>query len=170
MDNLCNWCTRIHTHRYCLAKIYVVCKPVAMASLQRFGTWAVECSYPSSSNVQTKQVIRPIIPISRRSAILISVLSVDLISTPLQTLARERRNRKVIPLEEYLTSCESIHFFSCSLIILVLNVFFKNFSLAECYLIDWFVVDMLWIDHVVNLVLHFSYALDLLLDSGELYL
>ncbi|KAK1400304.1 Peptidylprolyl isomerase [Heracleum sosnowskyi] len=83
-----------------------------MASLQRFGTWAVECSKPSSNIVQTKQVIRPIIPpLSRRSVILISVLSLDLISPPLQTLARERRNRKVIPVEEYLTSSDGLKYF-----------------------------------------------------------
>ncbi|GMP44435.1 hypothetical protein CsSME_00013366 [Camellia sinensis var. sinensis] len=58
---------------------------------------------------QTKQtVVVPMIPISRRSAILISALSLGggggLISLPQPAPARERRNKKIIPLEDYLTT------------------------------------------------------------------
>ncbi|KAE9458713.1 hypothetical protein C3L33_09397, partial [Rhododendron williamsianum] len=51
-------------------------------------------------------VVLPVLPISRRSAILMSpLLPLGLISLlPKPSLARERRNRKTIPIEDYLTS------------------------------------------------------------------
>ncbi|KAM7513969.1 hypothetical protein LguiA_003552 [Lonicera macranthoides] len=69
----------------------------------------VNCSKPFN----TKQpqlpvvVVVPLIPISRRCAIMMisTVLPLALISSlPQPSIARERRNRKIIPLEDYLTS------------------------------------------------------------------
>ncbi|GFQ06752.1 peptidyl-prolyl cis-trans isomerase fkbp18 chloroplastic [Phtheirospermum japonicum] len=50
-------------------------------------------------------------PISRRSAILISVLPLSLVSLPQTLLARERRNRKIIPLEDYLTTPDGLKYY-----------------------------------------------------------
>ncbi|GMP44436.1 hypothetical protein CsSME_00013366 [Camellia sinensis var. sinensis] len=65
---------------------------------------------------QTKQtVVVPMIPISRRSAILISALSLGggggLISLPQPAPARERRNKKIIPLEDYLTTPDGLKYY-----------------------------------------------------------
>ncbi|XP_042011607.1 peptidyl-prolyl cis-trans isomerase FKBP18, chloroplastic-like isoform X2 [Salvia splendens] len=46
----------------------------------------------------------PPLPISRRSALLISVLPFCIIAHPQTLLARERRTRKTIPLEDYLST------------------------------------------------------------------
>ncbi|XP_028116023.1 peptidyl-prolyl cis-trans isomerase FKBP18, chloroplastic isoform X3 [Camellia sinensis] len=85
-----------------------------MASVQTLGRWTVKNPVHGSKQItmsmdQTKQtVVVPMIPISRRSAILISALSLGggggLISLPQPALARERRNKKIIPLEDYLTT------------------------------------------------------------------
>lgn len=60
---------------------------------------------------QNVALLQPI-SISRRSssaaAILISVLPLTLIANPQQSVARERRNRKTIPLEDYQTTRLSI--------------------------------------------------------------
>lgn len=96
--------------------------PTAMASsLQRLErlmavknqAQLANCSKPFN----TKQpqlpvvVVVPLIPISRRCAIMMisTVLPLALISSlPQPSMARERRNRKIIPLEDYLTSCQSL--------------------------------------------------------------
>ncbi|KAL1540636.1 Peptidyl-prolyl cis-trans isomerase fkbp18, chloroplastic, variant 2 [Salvia divinorum] len=46
----------------------------------------------------------PPLPISRRSAVLISVLPFCIIALPQTLLARERRSRKTIPVEDYLST------------------------------------------------------------------
>ncbi|KDP36761.1 hypothetical protein JCGZ_08052 [Jatropha curcas] len=51
------------------------------------------------------------IPTSRRCAILISSLPFSLISLPQLSEARERRNRKVIPLEDYLTAPNGLKYY-----------------------------------------------------------
>ncbi|KAL3618392.1 Peptidyl-prolyl cis-trans isomerase fkbp18, chloroplastic [Castilleja foliolosa] len=51
------------------------------------------------------------LPISRRSAILISVLPLAIVSLPQTLLARERRNRKIIPLEDYLTTPDGLKYY-----------------------------------------------------------
>ncbi|XP_073064696.1 peptidyl-prolyl cis-trans isomerase FKBP18, chloroplastic-like [Primulina eburnea] len=63
-------------------------------------------------NGQTKQppVVLPM-PISRRSAIFISLMPLSLIALPQILLARERRNRKIIPLEDYLTGPDGLKYY-----------------------------------------------------------
>ena len=59
---------------------------------------------------RTKQLVVLPVPmiISRRSAILISLLPPLNLTLPIHPLlARERRTKKAIPLEDYLTSCQS---------------------------------------------------------------
>ncbi|KZV40840.1 hypothetical protein F511_29192 [Dorcoceras hygrometricum] len=67
------------------------------------------CLNPCS---QTKQppVVLPL-PISRRSAIFTSVLPFSLIALPQILLARERRNKRFIPLEEYHTSPDGLKYY-----------------------------------------------------------
>lgn len=55
------------------------------------------------------QVVVPI-PVSRRSAILISTLPLGLVWLPQNAVARERR-RKAIPLEDYLTSSDGLKYY-----------------------------------------------------------
>ncbi|WMV27851.1 hypothetical protein MTR67_021236 [Solanum verrucosum] len=65
----------------------------------------------NSSNAQTEQQVKKVflqIPISRRSVILISVLPLSLNLVPQPSMARERRNKKNIPLEDYQTTCWKI--------------------------------------------------------------
>ena len=93
--------------------------PTAMASIRSIHRWDVDNLFltPTSSAIQTqppKHVILPM-PISRRCAILISVLPFSLISQPHSSDARERRTKKNIPLEDYLTSREFLIPFSLSL-------------------------------------------------------
>ncbi|CAH1435254.1 unnamed protein product [Lactuca virosa] len=86
---------------------------VAMASLQKI---TFQSPLISSKPIKEphefhqNQAFLPL-PISRRSAILISVLPFALISNPLESAARERRNRKVIPLEDYLTSSDGLKYY-----------------------------------------------------------
>ncbi|XP_047322553.1 peptidyl-prolyl cis-trans isomerase FKBP18, chloroplastic [Impatiens glandulifera] len=61
--------------------------------------------------VRRVTVVLPAGDISRRSAVLISVLPFGLISLPQPLLARERRNRKKIPLEDYLTSPDGLKYY-----------------------------------------------------------
>ncbi|KAI5660886.1 hypothetical protein M9H77_20209 [Catharanthus roseus] len=66
------------------------------------------------SSYQMRQEPSPVVlqlPISRRSAILISVLPLRLVSSPNPLLARERRNRKIIPLEDYITSPDGLKYY-----------------------------------------------------------
>ncbi|RZC48613.1 hypothetical protein C5167_017039 [Papaver somniferum] len=81
-----------------------------MTSVQSSERWAVDifhCSKPKFRNqIETQnqnQVVYPI-PISRRAAILISVIPFSLIALPPSSQARERRSRKIIPPEDYVTS------------------------------------------------------------------
>ncbi|KAF5462266.1 hypothetical protein F2P56_018287 [Juglans regia] len=70
------------------------------------------CAKPTRNQAQlSKQFVLPI-PISRRSAILISSLPFSLlISHSPPSEARERRNKKNIPLEDYLTSPEGLKYY-----------------------------------------------------------
>ncbi|GAB4833036.1 hypothetical protein Ancab_007060 [Ancistrocladus abbreviatus] len=51
------------------------------------------------------------IPISRRCAVLISVIPLSLIALPLTSEARERRSKKTIPLEDYLSSPDGLKYY-----------------------------------------------------------
>ncbi|XP_035551408.1 peptidyl-prolyl cis-trans isomerase FKBP18, chloroplastic-like isoform X1 [Juglans regia] len=70
------------------------------------------CAKPISNQAQfPKQAVLPL-PISRRSAILISSLPFGLlVSHSPPSEARERRNKKTIPLEDYLTSPEGLKYY-----------------------------------------------------------
>ncbi|CAA0807034.1 Peptidyl-prolyl cis-trans isomerase FKBP18-chloroplastic [Striga hermonthica] len=67
------------------------------------------CSKPSTRTAQSR-VFEPL-PVSRRSVILISVVPLSLAALPQTLLARERRNRKIIPLEDYLTSPDGLKYY-----------------------------------------------------------
>ncbi|KAI3949696.1 hypothetical protein MKX01_040913 [Papaver californicum] len=86
----------------------------AVHSLERWAVDIFHCSKPELRNQnQThtqNQVVYPI-PISRRSAILISVIPFSLISLPPSSQARERRNRKIIPAEDYVTNSDGLKYF-----------------------------------------------------------
>ncbi|KAG8377237.1 hypothetical protein BUALT_Bualt08G0007400 [Buddleja alternifolia] len=71
------------------------------------------CSKPTLIQTQKKVLLPLPLPISRRSsAILISVLPLSLIALPPRTLlARERRNRKIIPLDDYLTAPDGLKYY-----------------------------------------------------------
>ncbi|KAB1225834.1 Peptidyl-prolyl cis-trans isomerase FKBP18, chloroplastic [Morella rubra] len=88
-----------------------------MASVRSLDGWTVNChlqfcTKPTPNQARLpKQVVLPI-PISRRSALLISSLPFGLlISHSPPSEARERRNRKTIPLEDYLTSPEGLKYY-----------------------------------------------------------
>ncbi|XP_047955099.1 peptidyl-prolyl cis-trans isomerase FKBP18, chloroplastic [Salvia hispanica] len=53
----------------------------------------------------------PPLPISRRSVALISVLPFCIIALPQTLLARERRSRKTIPLEDYLSTPDGLKYY-----------------------------------------------------------
>lgn len=80
--------------------------PTPMASIRSFGKWTVDHQIcPQHTTIQAKQAVVSI-PISRRAAaILISSLPFSVISLPKCSEARERRNKKAIPLEAYHTTC-----------------------------------------------------------------
>ncbi|PIA56915.1 hypothetical protein AQUCO_00700932v1 [Aquilegia coerulea] len=84
------------------------------ASVQSVEKWIVDiflCSKPPPKQKQHQdQLVFPI-PISRRFAIFISVLPLNLISLTQPSQARERRNKKVIPLEDYKTSSEGLKYY-----------------------------------------------------------
>ncbi|KAI3465471.1 hypothetical protein Pfo_022134 [Paulownia fortunei] len=84
-----------------------------MASLKTFEKCILKnpqsCSKPTTHTKQ-KLAVLPL-PISRRSAILISVLPLSLVALPQTLVARERRNRKTIPLEDYLTSSDGLKYY-----------------------------------------------------------
>ncbi|CAH9087100.1 unnamed protein product [Cuscuta europaea] len=72
------------------------------------------CAYHSSNMAgqHVKQTNLPALPLSRRSAILISVLPSSLsLMMPQPSPARERRNRKIIPLEDYQTSFDGLKYY-----------------------------------------------------------
>ncbi|XP_030951030.1 peptidyl-prolyl cis-trans isomerase FKBP18, chloroplastic isoform X2 [Quercus lobata] len=97
-----------------------MCISTAMASVRSLDKWTVNhrqqlqiCAKSSTNQSQrANQLVLPI-PISRRSAILIYSLplSFSLISYSPPSEARERRNRKTIPLEDYLTSPEGLKYY-----------------------------------------------------------
>lgn len=62
--------------------------------------------------LEEQAIILPIsTPISRRCAILTPLLSITLISSPPLSLARERRSRKTIPIEDYLTTSDGLKYY-----------------------------------------------------------
>ncbi|XP_058098259.1 peptidyl-prolyl cis-trans isomerase FKBP18, chloroplastic [Magnolia sinica] len=84
-----------------------------MASIQNLEKWVVDLLLPSL--YQKKQNPTPVflpIPISRRSALLFTVLPVNLIAiSPPASHARERRSRKTIPIEDYMTSSDGLKYY-----------------------------------------------------------
>ncbi|XP_051123883.1 peptidyl-prolyl cis-trans isomerase FKBP18, chloroplastic isoform X2 [Andrographis paniculata] len=96
---------------YLAISVYVA--PTAMASLRTFEKCVFDssqfCSKPTGPNGQ-KLVLTPL-SIPRRSVILISVVPFTLTALPQTLLARERRIRKNIPLEDYLTSSDGIKYY-----------------------------------------------------------
>nr|AWW15204.1 peptidyl-prolyl cis-trans isomerase [Manihot esculenta] len=89
---------------------------MAMASMKSLDRWTVNQLQIASkfSGKQTQEPSKQLllsIPTSRRCAILISSFPFSLVSlTPLSE-ARERRNKKVIPLEDYLTSSDGLKYY-----------------------------------------------------------
>ncbi|XP_024985680.1 peptidyl-prolyl cis-trans isomerase FKBP18, chloroplastic isoform X1 [Cynara cardunculus var. scolymus] len=81
-----------------------------MASLQKISPLIPPKPIKGHQQFQQNQAFLPL-PISRRSAILISVLPFTLISNPQESVARERRNRKAIPLEDFLTSSDGLKYY-----------------------------------------------------------
>ncbi|KAG2698064.1 hypothetical protein I3843_07G132900 [Carya illinoinensis] len=88
-----------------------------MASIRSLDEYTVThllqlCAKPISNHAQfPKQAFLPL-PISRRSAILISSLPFGLlVSHSPPSEARERRNKKTIPLEDYVTSPEGLKYY-----------------------------------------------------------
>ncbi|KAF9603345.1 hypothetical protein IFM89_035015 [Coptis chinensis] len=85
-----------------------------MASVQSFEKLVVDiflCSKPTPIQKQNQnQLVLPL-PISRRAALLISVLPLNFISPCQPSLARERRDRRVIPLEDYKTSSDGLKYY-----------------------------------------------------------
>ncbi|GAA0167587.1 hypothetical protein Leryth_023492 [Lithospermum erythrorhizon] len=80
-----------------------------MASTQRFQTtWALHNSIQHCPKIlqNQQQLVFP-----RRSMILLSGLQFCLVSLPQPSLARERRNKKNIPPEDYLTTPEGIKYY-----------------------------------------------------------
>lgn len=77
---------------------------------------------PNAKQEAPVVVVLPVLPISRRSAILMSpLLPLGLISLlPKPSLARERRSRKTIPIEDYLTSRWSLIYLLLLLTLLTL--------------------------------------------------
>ncbi|KAF6159780.1 hypothetical protein GIB67_030038 [Kingdonia uniflora] len=95
---------------------------LAMASSSSTTTTVVQqrCVVDLKSNLQRKQqqqqsvaVVVPIslLPISRRCVVLLSVMMMPLSITPLASEARERRNRKIVSPEDYLTSSDGLKYY-----------------------------------------------------------
>lgn len=99
----------------CLDKVdhlwLVGISPTVMASLKTLEKFILKktpfFSEPTIHTEPENVAVSPL-PISRRSAVLISVLPFSLVALPQTLLARERRNRKAIPIEDYLTSRQSL--------------------------------------------------------------
>ncbi|KNA09305.1 hypothetical protein SOVF_154880 [Spinacia oleracea] len=83
------------------------------------GKWAVPQNQIISKCRETqtrpnnKEEQSVILPLSRRCAILTPLLSITLISStpPPPSFARERRSKKIIPLEDYLTSPDGLKYY-----------------------------------------------------------
>ncbi|XP_026456053.1 peptidyl-prolyl cis-trans isomerase FKBP18, chloroplastic-like [Papaver somniferum] len=89
----------------------------SIQSLERLAVDVFHCSKSKLRNqnqIQTQtqnKVVFPI-PISRRAAILISVIPFGLIALPPpSSQARERRSRKTIPPEDYVTNSDGLKYF-----------------------------------------------------------
>ncbi|PON33098.1 Peptidyl-prolyl cis-trans isomerase, FKBP-type [Parasponia andersonii] len=89
-----------------------------MASIRCLHQWSVNdggLEFSSKPNTkEPKQVVVSRVAISRRCGILISTLPFNLISMwpqPPISEARERRNRKTIPLEDYLTTPNGLKYY-----------------------------------------------------------
>ncbi|XAR61515.1 Peptidylprolyl isomerase [Bertholletia excelsa] len=89
-----------------------------MASIKSLERWTVDNALFGVKHViyqnqqqNSKQIVALPLPISRRSAILISALPLVLLSLPQPSQARERRNKKVIPLEDYATSPDGLKYY-----------------------------------------------------------
>ncbi|KAL2522073.1 Peptidyl-prolyl cis-trans isomerase FKBP18 [Forsythia ovata] len=67
------------------------------------------CLTPATN--QPNQHVSLPLPISRRSAILISVLPLSLTALPQPLLARERRRKNTVPLEDYITSPDGLKYY-----------------------------------------------------------
>lgn len=98
----------------------------SMSTTHTFGKWAVikkpqiidsKCSEDQKEQSPIVDLPKPTIPISRRlcAIILAPMVSITLSSSSSSlssvALARERRNRKTIPLEDYLTSPEGLKYY-----------------------------------------------------------
>ncbi|KAJ9541953.1 hypothetical protein OSB04_028459 [Centaurea solstitialis] len=81
-----------------------------MASLQRITPLISTKPIKGHQEIHQNQAFLAL-PISRRSAILLSVLPLTLISNPQDSFARERRNRKAIPLEDFLTTPDGLKYY-----------------------------------------------------------
>lgn len=82
---------------------------MAASMIRRFEKCAIiknrDCCWSKPTTRTKERVAIPPLEISKRSAlILISLTPLSLVPLPQTLLARERRNRKTIPLEDYLTS------------------------------------------------------------------
>ncbi|KAF2310250.1 hypothetical protein GH714_007411 [Hevea brasiliensis] len=87
-----------------------------MASMSSFERWTVNrLQIVSKSTAKQKQEPSKLfllpVPTSRRCAILISALPLGLILLPPLSEARERRNKKAIPLEDYLTTSDGLKYY-----------------------------------------------------------
>ncbi|KAJ4702320.1 Peptidylprolyl isomerase [Melia azedarach] len=92
--------------------------PTAMTTIRNLNRVSVDhrllpqiCSNHTMKQSQRSKKVVFSIPISRRAAILISSLPFSLVSQPQYTEARERRNKKTIPLEEYLTTPDGLRYY-----------------------------------------------------------
>ncbi|XP_044511461.1 peptidyl-prolyl cis-trans isomerase FKBP18, chloroplastic isoform X3 [Mangifera indica] len=88
-----------------------------MASIRSLNTWrTIEnhlqiCSKHVAIQVRDANQLVLSMPISRRSAILVSSLPFTFISLPQSSEARDRRNRKAVPLEDYLTTPDGLKYY-----------------------------------------------------------
>ncbi|KAL6982590.1 peptidylprolyl isomerase [Sarracenia purpurea var. burkii] len=90
-----------------------------MAVMMSYERWSVDnplISFKSTKSQihhqqqQQQQAVLPML-ISRRSAILVSPLPLGLFPMSQPSLARERRNRKTIPLEDYLITPDGLKYY-----------------------------------------------------------
>ncbi|XP_031474471.1 peptidyl-prolyl cis-trans isomerase FKBP18, chloroplastic isoform X1 [Nymphaea colorata] len=65
----------------------------------------------TNSKIPISEIPFPLIPNARRRSLLLSVLSLNLLVTPPPSLARERRLRRTIPIDEYSVSADGLKYF-----------------------------------------------------------
>ncbi|GMH18897.1 hypothetical protein Nepgr_020738 [Nepenthes gracilis] len=88
-----------------------------MAIRQTLGRCAInhhqlcQKSIANQTQCSNRAVIQNPTPISRRDAILVTLVPFSLISVPLTSTARERRSKKTISLEDYHTSPDGLKFY-----------------------------------------------------------